>query len=149
MSEFAKFWIHSTLATAIIAWLCAQVLKVIFLLLKSRKFDFRRLVGSGGMPSSHSAIVCALACSVGLTEGFRSPDYAIAFVLALIVMYDAAGVRRAAGQQAKILNKLVEDWEKNTYSENEKKLKELLGHTPREVFAGALLGILVGIIRHM
>ena len=149
MNEFTNFWIHSTLATAIIAWFCAQVLKVVFLLLKNKKLDFRRLVGSGGMPSSHSAIVCALACSVGLTEGFRSPDYAIAFVLALIVMYDAAGVRRAAGQQAKILNKLVEDWETNSQSENEKKLKELLGHTPREVFVGAILGILIGIIRHI
>ena len=149
MNEFANFWIHSTLATAIIAWLCAQVLKVVFLLFKSKKLDFRRIVGSGGMPSSHSAIVCALACSVGLTEGFRSPDYAIAVVLALVVMYDAAGVRRAAGQQAKILNKLVEDWETNSQSENEKKLKELLGHTPKEVFVGAMLGILVGIIRHI
>ena len=146
MGEFLS---SSILVTTIIAWFAAQVIKVIWVLMKSRKFDFRRFVGSGGMPSSHSSFVTSLACSVGLLEGFGSTAFAITLVLAMVVMYDAAGVRRAAGQQAKILNKLVEDWEKKDFTGTEKKLKELLGHTPTEVFAGALLGIVIALIRHM
>ena len=149
MSDFLSFWIHSTLATAIIAWFLAQLIKVVLVLVKDRKIDFGRFVGSGGMPSSHSAIVTSLSTAVCITEGYKSSAFAISVVLALVVMYDAAGVRRAAGQQAKILNKIVAEWNKSTYSENEKKLKELLGHTPKEVFAGALLGIVVGILRHV
>lgn len=100
------------------------------------------------MPSSHAAFVVSLAVSVGLAEGFTSSLFAVSVVVALVVMYDAAGVRRAAGQQAKILNKLVEDWEKNNFENTEKKLKELLGHTPVEVFAGAVLGALIAFLRH-
>jgi len=148
MNEFLSFWIHSTLATAIIAWFLAQLIKVILVLLTHKKLDFGRFVGSGGMPSSHSAIVCALSTAILFTEGYKSAQFAISVVFALVVMYDAAGVRRAAGQQAKILNRIVEDWGKATYSDTEKKLKELLGHTPKEVFVGAILGVLVGIVRH-
>ena len=101
------------------------------------------------MPSSHSSTVTALCVAVGLTDGFQSSVFAVSFILALVVMYDAAGVRRAAGQQAKILNKIVEDWGKTNYRDTEKKLKELLGHTPVEVFAGALLGIAIALLRHL
>lgn len=149
MNHFMSFWLHSSLATAIIAWFIAQVIKVILVLLTSKKLDFGRLVGSGGMPSSHSAIVCALTTAIGLTDGFRSSIFSLSVVLSLVVMYDAAGVRRAAGEQAKLLNIIVEEWGKNSYSENEKKLKELLGHTPKEVFAGACLGIFIAVIRHI
>lgn len=144
-----NFFLESILVTAIIAWFAAQLLKVIFVLIKNKKFDFYRFVGSGGMPSSHSSFVTSLATGVGLTEGFASPIFAVSVVLALVVMYDAAGVRRAAGQQAKILNKLVEEWQTDKPDTRNKRLKELLGHTPAEVFAGAALGIVIGVLRHL
>ena len=122
---------------SILSWLTAQVIKVLITLFITKKFDLERLVGSGGMPSSHSALVCGLATAVFIRHGFASFEFAVAAVLALIVMYDAMGVRRAAGEQAKTLNKLV-----NWYVlETDKMLKELIGHTPLEVFSGALLGI--------
>lgn len=139
----------SILVTAILSWFVAQLLKMIFVLIRDKKLDFYRMVDSGGMPSSHSAFVVSLAVSVGLKEGFSSSLFAVSVVMALIVMYDAAGVRRAAGQQAKLLNQLVEKWETDDIENRGQKLKELLGHTPVEVFAGAVLGALIGIIRHM
>lgn len=138
---------NSVLATALIGWLAAQVLKMI--LVWDKKFDFKRIIGSGGMPSSHSSFVVALAMSVGFTQGFESVPFAIAVVLALIVMYDAAGIRRSAGQQAAILNKLVESISKSDFEGTNKKLKELLGHTPIEVFGGAILGAIIAIIRYV
>ena len=136
------------LTTCIIAWFAAQLIKVITTLIKDKKLDFSRLVGAGGMPSSHSSFVTSLAAGVGFEKGFAGTEFAISAVLALIVMYDAAGVRRAAGQQAKILNKLVEEWGKADFTATDKRLKELLGHTPKEVFAGAVLGIAVAAARH-
>lgn len=144
-----NFWAESVLVTSVIAWFTAQVIKVITSLIQDKRFDFRRLVGSGGMPSSHASFVTSLAVSVGIIEGFSSTDFAICTVFALVVMYDAAGVRRAAGQQARILNKLLEDFEKSDFSQSDKHLKELLGHTPKEVFVGALLGIAIALLRHM
>ncbi len=149
MNEFFNTFKDSVILTALIAWFIAQSIKVIFVCIKHKKIDFRRFIGSGGMPSSHSSTVTALCVAVGLTEGFSSSVFAVSFILALVVMYDAAGVRRAAGQQAKILNKIIEDWGKTNYRETEKKLKELLGHTPVEVFAGALLGIAIALLRHL
>ena len=136
------------LVTCILAWFIAQLLKVIHTIIKNKKIDFRRFVGSGGMPSSHSSFVTSLATSVGILEGFSGSAFAMAAVFAIVVMYDAAGVRRAAGQQAKILNKIVEEWENADFAHTDKRLKELLGHTPKEVFAGALLGILIAFLRH-
>ena len=144
-----EFFRTSILVTAILSWFVAQVLKVIFVLISSKKVDFTRFVGSGGMPSSHSAFVVSLATAIGIKEGFGSSIFALAVVFALVVMYDAAGVRRAAGQMARKLNKLVEKWETEDDKNREKRLKELLGHTPIEVFAGAVLGIVIGIIRHI
>ncbi len=143
-----NFWKESVLVTCILAWFIAQLLKVIHTVIKYKKVDFRRFIGSGGMPSSHSSFVTSLATSVGILEGFAGPDFAIAVVFAIVVMYDAAGVRRAAGQQARILNKIVEEWERADFAKTDKRLKELLGHTPKEVFAGALLGILIALLRH-
>ena len=148
MNSNISFWLNSPLSTAIIAWFIAQFIKVLKEILFSKKIDFRRFVGSGGMPSSHSAIVTALATSIGFCDGFRSSTFAITVIFSLIVMYDAAGVRRAAGQQAKILNKIVDDWGHASVSDTEKKLKELIGHTPKEVFVGALLGIVVAVLRY-
>lgn len=148
MNEFLGIFENSVIWTALTGWFVAQVLKVIFVFVKHKRLDFRRFVGSGGMPSSHSSTVMALSTATGLVEGFSSTVFAVSLVLAMVVMYDAAGVRRAAGQQAKILNKIVEDWGKASPSDTEKKLKELLGHTPVEVFAGAILGIIIALIRH-
>jgi len=127
---------------SIASWFIAQGLKVIITLLTQKKFDLYRFVGSGGMPSSHSSIVMGLSTAVGLKAGWDSSLYAISLVFALIVMYDAAGVRRAVGKQAIILNKILEDKHKHKHIQ-EKRLKELVGHTPVEVFAGALLGIII------
>jgi len=144
-----NFWTDSVLVTCFISWFIAQFIKVVTVLIKSKRIDFRRFIGTGGMPSSHSSFVTSLTTSVAITEGFSSTAFAISVVLALVVMYDAAGVRRAAGQQAKILNKIVEEWEHADFAKTDKRLKELLGHTPFEVFAGAILGIAIAIIRHL
>ena len=125
------------------AWFLAQILKVINVLLTSKKIDFTRFVGSGGMPSSHSAFIVSLATVVGKIEGIDSTQFGIAIAVSLIVMYDAAGVRRAAGKQAKVLNKLVHSH--NGKLDFDEKLKELLGHSPFEVLMGAFLGILIGV----
>lgn len=142
-------WKDNVVVTCILAWFIAQFIKVILTLIKDKKIDFRRFVGSGGFPSSHASFVTALATSVGIIDGFSSTEFAITVVLALVVMYDAAGVRRAAGQQARILNKIVEAWEHKDLAQTDKRLKELLGHTPKEVFAGAILGIVIALIRHI
>ncbi len=134
-------WLWIPLAT----WLVVQFYKLIVEVLtaKGRKINWKRILGSGGMPSSHTACITSLATSIGMTEGFGSPLFALASVFAFIVMYDAAGVRRAAGKQARVLNKLIENEGKDT---EQVKLVELLGHTPIEVFVGCLVGILIGVI---
>lgn len=139
-----NFWGHLVsnriLNIVFLAWFIAQAAKVIIVLLTTKKVDFRRFIEAGGMPSSHSSTVVALATCIGKLCGIQSVEFAIAFVFAIIVMYDAAGVRRAAGKQAQILNKLIEEWESLDNAYREVKLKELLGHTPVEVFFGAALG---------
>lgn len=127
-----------------IAWFIAQLLKVILTLLFEKKLDVSRFIGSGGMPSSHSSSVTSLAAAIGNKLGYESPEFALALVFALIVMYDAAGVRRAVGKQAVIINTMLEDihaHKKHVFTEQ--RLKELVGHTPVEVLAGAVLGIIV------
>lgn len=146
---FQQLLQNSVLGTAIIGWGTAQILKFILVLVIYKRFDFRRFIGSGGMPSSHSSLVVSLTMSIGFIKGFDSLMFALSAVMSLVVMYDAAGVRRSAGQQAAILNKIVEDWGRADYSLTEKKLKELLGHTPVEVIAGAILGIIIAIIRYV
>ena len=126
-------------------WLAIQIFKTIWDLVKEKKFNFKRILGAGGMPSSHSAVVCPLSTLIGRDMGFDSAIFGLAVIMSLIVMYDAAGVRRAAGKQAKILNKLVNTPGLATETVQEK-LVEVLGHTPVEVFVGALIGIAVGFI---
>ncbi len=145
MEYIKQFFGNSVLMTALMGWFVAQVLKII--LIWDKKLDFKRIVASGGMPSSHASFVMALTASIGFTHGFDSGAFAISFVMSFVVMYDAAGVRRAAGQQAAILNKIVDDIENADYTHTNKKLKELLGHTPIEVLAGAILGIIIAVIR--
>lgn len=132
--------------TALLAWLVAQVLKVITDLIKGKHLNVRRFVGAGGMPSSHSSMVTALCTAVALNEGLGSTMFALSAVLAMIVMYDAAGVRRETGIQAKMLNWMAENWHEGDAIRYEKKLKEFVGHTPLEVLAGAILGVLIGFI---
>lgn len=128
-----------------ILWLLIQIYKVIFDLITTKKFNFRRIMGAGGMPSSHAAAVCSLSVLIGRTEGFDSSIFGLSLIFALIVMYDAAGVRRAAGKQARVLNKMIETPNMSTL-EVQEKLVEFLGHTPIEVFVGALVGIIAGCI---
>lgn len=135
---------NTALWTAIFGWFSAQVIKFVLVLVTTKSLDFKRLIGSGGMPSSHSAIVSSLAVSVGLINGFSSVEFAMCSILAFVVMYDASGVRRAAGQHARILNDLIKG--RNDFETSGKLLKELLGHSPVEVFAGALLGILIAVL---
>mgnify|MGYP000911241126 CR=1 FL=1 len=139
---------NKILFTALVAWTIAQGLKVPSTLISRRHWDFARLVSPGGMPSSHSALVTALFVAVGRVKGFSSAEAAIATVLALVVMYDSAGVRRAAGAQAIILNKIVDEVFKEGRI-REERLRELIGHTPVEVFVGAILGVLVGVLMRL
>ena len=126
-------------------WFFIQSFKVIWDLVTTHKFNFKRILGAGGMPSSHSAVATCIATMVGIHDGISSTTFAIAVVFACVVMYDAAGVRRAAGKQAKLLNKIVETPGMNSIQMQEK-LVEVLGHTPTQVFVGAAIGIIVGLI---
>ena len=126
-------------------WLAIQCFKVIWDLIETRKFNFKRIMGAGGMPSSHSAIVMAITIMVGKEAGFDNWPFAMSLVFSSVVMYDAAGVRRAAGKQASLLNKIIET-PGLTGVEVQERLVEVLGHTPLQVFVGAIIGIIVGSI---
>lgn len=149
MSFFKELWENEWLITALIGWFAAQLLKIPFTLVTEKRFMVSRFFDSGGMPSSHSAFTSALAAGVGLTEGFDSVSFALAFVLAFVVMYDAAGVRRSAGEHARILNRLTEHLRLTENGKEFDRLKTLLGHTPLEVICGAVLGIAIALIRHL
>lgn len=126
-------------------WFFIQVFKVISETIKNKKLDYKRILGAGGMPSSHSAVVTSLATLIGKSQGCNSPIFAIALIFACIVMYDATGVRRAAGEQAKLLNQIVQTQELTGIKVREK-LVEVLGHTPIQVIVGATVGVIVGLI---
>lgn len=126
-------------------WFSIQFFKVICDLITTKKFNFKRIMGAGGMPSSHSAVVVSLATLIGKYEGVDSVLFAMAVIFACVVMYDAAGVRRAAGKQATLLNKIVETPGLSSL-EVQGKLVEVLGHTPIQVIVGAIIGIIVGVI---
>jgi acid phosphatase family membrane protein YuiD len=130
---------------AVAGWLVAQGIKVLLALILTRKFEPSYIFASGGMPSSHSALVMGLATAVARVEGFGSAYFALAAVFAGVVMYDAAGVRRAVSKQARILNLMMEDFF-HERGLDVHRLGELIGHTPVEVFAGGALGILLGLI---
>jgi acid phosphatase family membrane protein YuiD len=133
------------LIAPLVAWTIAQTAKVIIYSVREHRLNLRVLAVTGGMPSSHSAIVMGMATAVGKYAGVNSAAFAIALIFSFVVMYDAAGLRRAAGRQAAILNRLVEDLV-NMRGVQEAKLRELLGHTPVEVLAGAVLGVAAGLI---
>jgi acid phosphatase family membrane protein YuiD len=140
--EFSKNYIFGT---TVAAWIIAQSIKVLLGILRERRFNFRWFVGTGGMPSSHAAGVSALSTSIGVAYGFDSALFAVTLVFTLVVLFDSQGVRFSTGRMAGVLNKMLDDiyWKKRL---DDKQLKEFLGHTPIEVFAGIALGILVSLL---
>ena len=145
MEDIQKLVTNKYLYVPLLLWFCIQVFKVICDLVKTKKFNFKRIMGAGGMPSSHTAVVTSLAMLVGKSEGFDSAMFAVALEFAMVVMYDAAGVRRAAGKQAHLLNKIIET-PGLTGVEVQERLVEVLGHTPLQVIVGAIIGITVGLL---
>ncbi|MBO5407887.1 MAG: divergent PAP2 family protein [Clostridia bacterium] len=144
MHSFGEILSNNILWATIFSCVLAQLLKIPFHYIFNKELDWTRCIGSGGMPSSHSSSVCTLSTCVGLQHGFDTPLFAVTVAFAVIVMYDAAGVRKAAGEQAKILNRIIKKFEKQEFHIDQE-LKELIGHTKPEVIAGALLGIVIGI----
>ena len=133
------------LLPALVAWAIAQALKLLLTSVRHRRLNLRALADTGGMPSSHSAIVMGLTTAVGRYDGLGSSTFAIALIFSIVVMYDAQGVRRAAGRQAEVLNRLIED----VFAQRglrEERLRELIGHTPFQVLVGAGLGVAVGFL---
>lgn len=138
---------NKAIGISILSWAVAQIIKIIIDFISRKKFDLALIMSSGGMPSSHSSFVTSISTTIGLQNGFDSSIFAVCFVLSMIVMYDAAGVRRAAGKQAAVLNIFIDNAEKHGMKIDER-LKELLGHTPLEVASGAILGIVLAFIFH-
>ncbi len=136
---------NKILIITLLVWVIAQFMKVILGYIQEKRFNFRWLVGTGGMPSSHAAGAAAMAASCGMQTGFDSVSFALATVFALVIMFDAQGVRRSTGQQAEVLNRILDDiyW-KGKIETN--RLKELIGHTPFQVFVGAILGCVLAVI---
>ena len=128
-----------------LTWFGIQLFKLIWDLVTTKKLNLKRLMGAGGMPSSHSAVVVALATMIGRNQGITSPIFALSVIFAFVVMYDACGVRRETGKQAHILNEIIKS-PGLTSVEVSEKLVELVGHTPFQVFAGAVIGLIIGLI---
>ncbi len=145
MNNFQKIITNKYLYVPLVVWFCIQSFKVIYELFKTKKFNFKRIIGAGGMPSSHTAVVTTLSAMLGKSQGFDTPIFAMSVIFALVVMYDAAGVRRAAGKQAHLLNKIIETPGLSNV-EVQEKLVEVLGHTPLQVIVGAIIGITVGLL---
>ena len=142
---------NQILLTGLVAWICSQLIKTIIHLIINKKFEWERLTGDGGMPSSHSATVSAVAVATGLLTGWDSPVFAVAVILALIVMHDARGVRQETGKQARVINDILELFESMGQGKltPQETLKELVGHTQRQVFAGAALGIVIALAMNL
>ena len=145
MKILKEIFTNKFIVVPILVWFFIQTFKFISDLWINKKINVKRIIGAGGMPSSHSAIVTSISVLIGKEYGFNSGIFALAVIFSLVVMYDAAGVRRAAGKQAAILNKILETPGLTTV-EVQEKLVEFLGHTPIQVFVGALIGIIVGAI---
>ena len=132
---------NTPLMAGVLGWFIAQIIKIVIILSQRQKVTLKQLFASGGMPSSHASTVAALCISCARLHGVGSPLFAVTFILASVVMYDAAGVRRAAGEHAKILNQLLKGLTSGDSTLAESSLKELIGHTPLQVIMGALLGV--------
>jgi len=150
MQQLQLLLANKILITGVIGWATAQILKAIIYVIVNHRFEPERLVGDGGMPSCHSSTVTAVATATAMECGLNSPVFALAAIMAIIVMHDAMGVRLETGKQAKVLNDMVEVFEKlsGTKLTAEEKLKEFVGHTPLQVFAGFLVGLVVAVILH-
>ena len=148
MEVWTELCANKLLMSAVVGWLSAQGIKTVLYSLINKKFSWERLTGSGGMPSSHSATVCAMVVATGRYCGVTSTEFALAAVVSIIVMYDAMGVRYETGEQAKLLNRMFNEWMDQGVNAlpflGGKKLKEMVGHTPIEVLTGAVLGIALG-----
>ena len=145
MNNFMGFIQNKFIYVPVLLWFGIQLFKLIYDLVTTKKFNFKRILGAGGMPSSHSAVVTGLATLIGKYEGVDTPIFALSVIVAFVVMYDACGVRRAAGKQAVLLNKLIET-PGLTGMQVSEKLVEVLGHTPVQVFVGALIGLIAGLV---
>src|SRR5574337_697699 len=145
MNFFSQILHNQILLTAIVSWALAQLIKIGIELIRTHRINWQLIFATGGMPSSHSSLVVALATATGLRQGFESPLFAIATVLAFVVLYDAQGIRRQAGNQARIINRMLQNVE-NAGIKVDKNLKELLGHTPIQVMGGTILGIIVALV---
>ena len=151
MQFFQELFANKVFTSAALGWLVAQILKTLIHTFFTKEFDPERLFGSGGMPSSHSSTVVALATAAYFEFGTSSFEFAVSAILAIIVMYDARGVRREAGRQAVLLNdiiKIFEDMGRSEISAHDK-LKEFIGHTPLQVLMGALLGLLIALLMYL
>lgn len=141
---------NEILTVSLLSWFVAQVLKTIINFVLLGRFQLERMWGDGGMPSAHSATVCAMAIVTGRSAGVSSPIFAVACVVAIITMHDAMGVRHETGEQAKVLNQMIDQWievsEKNAPFLQNMHLKEMVGHTPLQVVAGFLVGLMVGLL---
>lgn len=149
MNALSGLFSNYVLNVAVLSWFSAQVIKTLLYLFKTKKLNLERMFGAGGMPSAHSASVCSMTIAIAKISGFASPLFALSFLFAGIVMYDAMGVRRAAGEHAKIINMIVKKNKSNITNyipRHKENLKEFLGHTPLEVLGGALLGILIAML---
>ena len=144
-NTFMMFITNKYIYIPMILWFFIQVFKVVHDLYKTKKLNFRRILGAGGMPSSHSAVVVSISTLIGKNYGVDSAIFALSLIFSLVVMYDACGVRRAAGKQAKLLNEIVNTPGLSSI-EVKGKLQEALGHTPVQVFVGALIGLIAGLV---
>ena len=153
MNWFQELLSNPFLLIGLSSWFWAQLIKTIIHAIVTKSIDFTRLIGDGGMPSGHSATVCAVATSAGILYGLGSFPFAISVIVAIIVMHDAMGVRHETGEQAKVLNQMIEEWidisEKNSPFLQNMHLKEMVGHTPLQVMAGMVVGIVVGCLYPM
>lgn len=145
MNDLMTFIQNKYIYVPFLLWFGIQLFKLIYDLCTTKKFNFKRIMGAGGMPSSHSAVVAGIATLIGKYEGVGTPIFALSLIVAFVVMYDACGVRRAAGKQAVLLNKLIET-PGLTGMQVSERLVEVLGHTPVQVFVGALIGVIAGLV---
>lgn len=144
--RFGMLTTNPIIDCALLAWFLAQVIKVVLDAVLLRKLDLSRFVSSGGMPSSHSALVIAAATAIGKLYGIQSPDFALSVIVSAVVMYDACNVRRSAGDTARLVNQILAHVEKLTAEDFADDLREVMGHTPLQVLMGALLGLGVGLL---
>ncbi|MDP4152379.1 MAG: divergent PAP2 family protein [Bacillota bacterium] len=146
MKFLQELFLNKVLLSAVLSWIVAQSIKTLIAFIKTKHFDAKWITGSGGMPSGHTASVCALTTEIAIISGADSVEFALSFVLSAVVIYDSLNIRKAAGDHAKVLNKMILSTLNGEEPLNSKLFRELLGHKPIEVIAGALLGIVIALL---